>query len=156
MKPKFEIDIPHDELFGTFDPKLNDAPIAVSDASSGDGIIRTDEQMNEWAEALDCTIRKANDYQLFIDIDTDHQFAIFERQLPILEKHWPTYLNWIATPSKQGLPHRHVVIRFAKALDLMTRIALQAAMGSDPTRELLSIRRALNKEENVVVFFEKR
>jgi hypothetical protein len=29
-------------------------------------------------------------------------------------------------------------------------------MGSDPTRELISVRRAMDSEENVVIFFEKR
>jgi hypothetical protein len=39
---------------------------------------------------------------------------------------------------------------------LFVDIALQACLGSDLTRELLSVKRAGDGEENVVVFFEKK
>ncbi len=141
-----------EDLFGSVD--LAALPL-VPDASSGDGIIRTSEQCREWAETLNCDLREAKANELFVDIDSEHQFGIFCVNVAVLKKHWKV-VTWISSPSKQGLPHRHVVVRMAEDLDLLTRIALQAALGSDPMRELLSIRRALNGEENVVIFFEPR
>ena len=73
----------------------------------------------------------------------------------LLKKHF-WFTGETTTPSGSGLPHRHVIITLGKPMDLLARIALQACMGSDPTRELLSVRRALDKEENVVIFFEKK
>jgi hypothetical protein len=48
-------------------------------------------------------------------------------------------------PSKSGLPHRHVVVASPRnMLSPAKRIALQAILGSDPLREMLSMFRYLN------------
>lgn len=143
--------ISYEDIFGKPDEKAMDA--GVPDVSSGDGILRTWEQCQEWAEKIGCDIVEAKANQLFIDIDTEAQFAQFEFQL--LKEHF--YFTKITiTPSKQGLPRRHIVIEMGKEYPLITRIALQAILGSDPTRELISIKRALEDESNVVIFFEKK
>ena len=144
----------HEELFGTFDACLNSKPI-IADASSGDNIIRTTEQMLEWANNIDCNCIMATDKQLFVDIDTELHYEMFQHQIKLLKKHF--YFKSISiAPSKQGLPHRHITIDMVDSYSVLERVALQACLGSDPTREMLSVRRAINKEENVVVFFEKR
>ena len=152
-----KVTVPFDELFGDFDPKQCKAN--VPDASSGDGILRTTKQMKEWADKLGCDVREAKDNELFVDLDTERQFEVFKFQIKLLKKHFYFKIADI-TPSKQGLPHRHVVIELAHPLPLLARIALQACLGSDPTRELLSVKRAIDVkegvEEQIVVFFEKR
>jgi hypothetical protein len=146
--------ISHEDLFGSVDLSTITPDIFVPDASSGDGIIRTHEQCCEWARKLACTCKYAEPDELFIDIDTDRQFALFDAQVKLLKKHF-WFKSVTTTPSKQGLPHRHIVVKMARAYDLMTRIALQACLGSDPMRELLSAKRAHEGEDNVVIFFEK-
>jgi hypothetical protein len=142
-------EIPFDDLFGTIDQT-----VGCPDASSGDGIMRTNEQMKEFADQCGCTYREAKDNELFIDLDTEHAYRLYKMVLPLLAKHFP-FKDQKITPSKQGLPHRHVVITLSQDYSVITRIGLQASLGSDPLRELLSLRRVENGEENVVVFFEK-
>lgn len=127
----------------------------VPDASSGDGILRTYEQCQKWAETLKCGLLIANDKQLFVDLDTEEQYTQFKFQIKLLKKHF-WFSGWTEAPSMSGLPHRHIVVTMHDAYPVMTRIALQACLGSDPTRELLSVRRAHNNEDNVVIFFEKK
>lgn len=111
--------------------------------------------MMEWVEAIDCDVVEATDRQLFIDIDSDIQYQIYTRMLPLLKKHF--YFKKVTErPSKQGLPHRHITIDMDDSYSLTERIALQACLGSDQTRELLSVRRSIDREENVVIFFEKK
>jgi hypothetical protein len=144
----------YEDLFGKVDLQAG-IEGAVPAASSGDGVLRTIEQCEEWAEKFSCNLRSAGDNQLFVDIDTEAAWALFNYQLKLLEKHLP-FRSWTVSASKQGLPHRHVVIDLAIDYPLLARIALQACLGSDPTRELLSIRRAMDGEENVVIFFEPK
>jgi hypothetical protein len=142
----------HEDLFGKVDLQAGGV---VPDASSSDGMLRTHAQCKEWAEKFNCDLLVAGDKQLFVDLDTDAAWALFNYQLKRLDKHFP-FRSWTVSASKQGLPHRHVTIDLVDDYSLMTRIALQACLGSDPTRELISVKRALNDEENVVVFFEPR
>jgi hypothetical protein len=144
--------IPFDDLFGKFDESQFEH--GVPDASSGDGVLRTAQQCEEWASSIGCSIKYAADNQLVIDLDIEAAYAIFEYQIKLFRKHF-YYIRYTVTPSKQGLPHRHVVVELGQSYPLVTRIAMQSVLGSDPTRELLSVRRALDEEENVVIFFEK-
>lgn len=137
------------------DDLLMTSEVYVPDASSGDGIIRTSEQCQEWAENLGCICIEATDKQLFIDIDTPEQFDQFMKGMYVL-RNQQIVGKYTATPSKSGFPHAHMVVNLMEPQTLMTRIALQAALGSDPMREALSIKRALDKEDNVVIFFEKK
>lgn len=128
----------------------------VPDASSDDGKIRDNKQCAEWANKLGCDVVMAADNQLFIDIDTEEQFEIYKKQIRLLRRHFYKILSVTVCPSKTGLPHRHITVTLDRKYPEMTRIALQAALGSDPTRELISIKRSLGGQDNVVVFFEKK
>jgi len=145
-------EMPFVDLFGKFDE--SQVMVGIPDASSGDGIIRTSDRCLEWAQSIGCTLKVALPNQLFVDLDTEAQWNLFQYQIGLLKKHF-YFRSWTVTPSKQGLPHRHVIVEMGMDYPLVTRIALQSVLGSDPTRELLSIRRALDEEENVVIFFEK-
>lgn len=136
--------------------KIGDTGIPyVPDASSGEGILRTPEQMREWADILSCDFIEATDKQLFVDLDTEEQYTLFQIQIKLLKKHF-YFKSYRVTESKQGIPHRHVVVEMAEAYPLINRIALQACLGSDSARELMSVRRCMNQEDEVVVFFEKK
>lgn len=153
-----------DNLWLAEDDQFYEAPPWVPDPDSGDGIIRTDEQMQAWAEILGCTFRVATETELFVDLDSEAAWATFQHVFPVVREHFCgspfTASNWqrhcVVTPSKSGLPKRHVVVRLATPQPLLVRIALQAALGSDGRRETISILRALRNEPNVVVFFEPK
>lgn len=144
----------YEELWGTFDVATIESNIP--DVCSGDGIARTWEQCQEWAEKINCVCIQATDTQLFIDIDTERAYAIFKETSRKMKWGTQWFKSMRETPSKQGLPHRHIVIELRQLQPLIVRIAMQAALGSDPMRELLSIRRALDGEDNVVIFFEPK
>lgn len=123
---------------------------------SDDGKIRTDEQMKAWADANGCDYRVAGESELFIDIDSDVDFARFQHVWPIFAEHFGDKSQPVITPSKSGGEKRHVVVGLKSPQPLLVRIALQAAMESDGRREAISVLRALAGEPNVVVFFEPR
>jgi hypothetical protein len=78
------------------------------------------------------------DNEIQIDIDSDEQNERFLKQFEILEREFG-YIKTISTISKNGLPGRHYRLFFKRNLSHIERIAYQAALCSDPVKELLSI-----------------
>ena len=94
---------------------------------------------------------KAN--ELFIDIDDDDAYNRFNEVVQILTRY--TYVHDInTTPSKSGLPRRHVVVTLNGDVSDLERIALQAALGSDGKREMLSYMRLKGGDPHPTLFFE--
>lgn len=92
--------------------------------------------------------------QLFIDIDTNEAYEHFKKQLSILDESVGTKMQ--EYPSKSGLPHRHITITLDFAvLHSWQRLALQAALGSDPIREVLACVQLLYGDENPSLFSEE-
>lgn len=147
----FELTESNDDIFSS----SSSAPV-VPDVSSGDGIVRTFSQCQEWAEQVGCTLRIATDTELFIDIDTEDQYLQCQSMLGWLNGDHQIYHKWVVTPSKSGLPHRHVIATLREPRPLIERITLQAVCGSDPLREAISLKRARTGEENAVIFFEPK
>jgi hypothetical protein len=95
--------------------------------------------------------------ELQIDIDDDAQFEIFSRASESFAKNW-----WLDSaspsveihPSKSGLPSRHVTITLPFSITPWQRIALQASLGSDPMRELLSSIRLMKGDIAPTLFVE--
>ena len=142
-----------EDVFGS--PDMSAINSGVPDVSSGDGVIRTYTQCCEWADKIDCNVLVAKDNQLFIDIDTEYQYEIFKQQMRRF-KYKFTCRDLKITPSRQGLPHRHIVVLLDRNYPLITRIAMQSCLGSDPIRELISLYRAEKGDDNVVLLFEKK
>lgn len=94
--------------------------------------------------------------QLFIDIDNDHSFKLYQRQVDILRKYVGVFNEEIA-PSRNGLPGRHITLTFRPFCKFTEtqRIALQACMGSDRVRELLSYVQNENGDPHPTLFLEK-
>jgi hypothetical protein len=82
-----------------------------------------------------------NARQLFVDIDTEEDYAFFKAQIKLfrsldiyLEAEYEGY-------SGSGAPHRHIYLKADHDLSPIERVALQACLGSDRKRELLSLGR---------------
>lgn len=137
---------------------ITQEPTHIPEADSDDGVVRTDEQLRTWAEASGCEVEVATDRQLFIDIDTDEQLQIFNSNIDLVNKLFgygtDKRMAITISSSKQGGEHKHIRIKLPGPRPLLERIALQACLGSDPKRELISIKRAQSGDTNVVVFFE--
>lgn len=93
--------------------------------------------------------------ELFIDLDTEEQYQVFLKQWESLmrfEYDW----TYKVSPSKSGLPRRHIRVDTDIELSDAERIAWQAALGSDILRELLSLVRLDKQEINPTIFIEKK
>jgi hypothetical protein len=97
----------------------------------------------------------AKAHQLFIDIDDNDSIARFALGWPIVAEMFPGATH-STTPSPSGKPgHLHVTVTLPKTVEEMTAVALQAALGSDPKREALTVQRLLEGQSNARLFFEK-
>lgn len=110
---------------------------------------------------LEIIVPKPN--ELFLDIDDAESLALFHELLPILKQMYAVETVFIK-PSKSGGEKKHVTVvlgdsdgLFQPELTPEQRILLQAVLGSDRKRELLSYKRLLTgarPDEYVTVFFE--
>ena len=92
--------------------------------------------------------------ELQIDIDTEEHFQLFERQFESLKREYGD-IYFILNPSRNGLPGQHATITMPFALSNAERIAWQAALGSDPFRELMSLFRLKRGDSSPTIFIEK-
>lgn len=76
--------------------------------------------------------------QLFIDIDSEEAYECFHHALDVMHRNGIDPLSWDERESSSGLPNRHIVVNLPFDVDPYARIAWQAALGSDPVRELVS------------------
>ena len=93
------------------------------------------------------------DNQLQIDIDSAEQYAAFDKAV----LRWNRNAEPFAVeehPSMSGLPRRHITLTLPYAVTPWQRIALQAAFGSDPVRELLSAVRLQRRDPHPTLFVE--
>lgn len=91
--------------------------------------------------------------QLQLDLDTEAQWEEFNRRLPFFQ--FGEFLRIEVKPSASGLPNRHVTLTFpGHTFKMWERIALQAALNSDPIREFLSARRLWQGTEKPSCLFE--
>jgi hypothetical protein len=99
-------------------------------------------------------IVEANERTLQLDFDTDEAYQAF------ITQHCGRLLNFVevdriySTVSRSG--HKHVYIELPKPVELPYRIAMQAALGSDPVREFLNLMRAVDGISSPVILFEKK
>lgn len=114
------------------------------------------EAAEKAAAAKGLVLKFPADNELFVDIDTDTDFAVFQKQLATLMLHVPV-LGFDTTSSNSGGAHRHVVVRLGRnVVDDVERVLLQAVLGSDRLRELLSfVRIRSGVRVSPTVFFER-
>jgi hypothetical protein len=112
--------------------------------------------LNPYRAARDkgLSVVKPSKHELFIDIDNDEDLAHYEAMCDVMDSALLPVHEVRRTRSSGG--NWHIVAKTAQELTPIERIALQAALGSDRKRELLSILR-IWREPGVppTVFFEK-
>lgn len=106
------------------------------------------------AENLGLAIVFPKDNQLQLDIDNDEAMEQFEKLRDVVEHHFGI-TDVEVHPSKSGLPKRHVTITMPTNMATRDRILIQACLGSDRTRELLSYLQVLNGDAHPVLFIER-
>src|SRR5665213_1744744 len=100
-------------------------------------------------------IPKAN--QLFIDIDKEEDKKAFRKHLKTLKKECPGLVLDVKNKPSSSKGHRHITIELSEDIEDGTRILLQAVLGSDRVRELLSyVRLRSGFRKHPTLFFEKR
>lgn len=108
-------------------------------------------------------MRLPGDNELFLDLDSADGETMMEEGLEILNRNWRQRMPSGETPftvtynkpSKSGV-NRHVIVSCPFTLDPIKRIALQACLGSDLVREILSLLRVLLElPRPPTVFFER-
>lgn len=108
------------------------------------------------AQARGNVIVYPEDNELFIDIDSEQHFNTFRECWAIFKQHCAS-AEYIERSSPSGEKfHYHVVVKLPFMVDATERIAMQAALGSDPKREILSLVRLLLKgDTKATLFYEK-
>lgn len=97
---------------------------------------------------------RSNERRLLLDLDDQPAVEAYCRVRPLLSEHFgfTTSTTWASKSGKGS----HVVIELERPLPFITRIALQAALGSDGKRELLSIIRMYHGCEEPSMLFKPK
>lgn len=119
--------------------------------------VRLEEAIAQ-AEALGCNVVMPEPNQLFIDIDSNEDYRVFIEHHAMLTSIGGEGGKIVSTKaSKSGLPRCHIVLEFDRELSNVERVLLQAVLGSDRKRELLSwIRIRSGATEHPTLFFEPK
>jgi len=106
-------------------------------------------------EGLVCVEPEKN--ELFLDIDNPVDLEHFTAMEAVLENNGFFLKHIKTTVSKGGNKHVYLRVLSVDELTDIQRIALQACLGSDRKRELLSMLRVFfETDRRPTVFFEKR
>ncbi len=100
------------------------------------------------------TVKQPKADELFVDIDSEEDFKVFDKQYAIL--HAAGYVDGFSyTYSKSGWPHSHVIVILRYPVNSeLERLALQSFLGSDRKHELLSWLAYRGGNPSPTVFFE--
>ena len=138
------------------DPRYNsDLALKTIEYDPLTGIPNSQRAINQAAmEGLEVVYPAANELQ--IDIDNEHSYRLLSNQLYIMNKFVGIY-NYTEKPSKSGEPGKmHITLVFQdRTFTTLERIGLQAMLGSDRVRELLSYVQNLNGDAHPTLFLEK-
>ena len=111
------------------------------------------------AENQNCVVVYPEPNQLQIDIDSDEEFEKYKNRLEIIQFKIPELEieDIVVTPSKSGLPHRHITITIkGKEFSTLERIVYQLMFGSHYMRESLNALRYVSGMLDVSRFFEPK
>lgn len=104
-------------------------------------------------EKLEVVFPKKN--QLQLDIDNDAAYAVYEAHYDIVDGYWGiSYTD--EQPSRSGKPgKKHITVTLSREVTNKERIALQAFLGSDLKREVLSFVQEEEGDPHPTLFLEK-
>jgi hypothetical protein len=92
--------------------------------------------------------------QLLVDIDSEDQYATFQRALECFKKNHKGAVAIEEHYSRSGAPKRHITVTLPFKVTPWQRVAWQAAFGSDPMREMLSCFRLVHRDPHPTLFME--
>ena len=122
----------------------------------------------------DSEVELADAYTLQIDIDREEDLELFRAQLSRLVEHCPTLFHELGEYDIQeglffahglkldGVKYKsrtkgyHIILKLNEEMDVVERIMLQACLGSDRVREVLSYCRYAKGEANPVLLFRPK
>lgn len=96
------------------------------------------EHVKEKAQALGLDIIEPKPYEVFLDLDSPQDQYVMEALLPILREHGLGLTLQEIRRSRNYNKHAVLVTDGYRALEPMERLLLQACLGSDRKREILS------------------
>ncbi len=110
------------------------------------------------AEGCNCDIEFSDSCTLQLDIDSPEASSFYNQHKYLLDMVMAAQQNTInnieTRMSRNG--NTHVIITFGNPISIHERILLQACLGSDRKRELLSYIRHLNGIEQPILLFKPR
>ena len=129
----------------------------MSTATDPEYLRTNSERVIAEAEGMGLIVDLPEDNELQIDIDSGTDMDRFRRSFEILKRELGIIDDDVTiTPSRNKVDGRHIRVRMGFDLSPIQRIALQAACGSDPIRELLSLVRLFAGDEHPTLFLEKK
>lgn len=106
------------------------------------------------AAASNMVVRLPEPNQLQIDIDDAGAYQVFQKHLCTLQSHW-VVIGVEEHPSKSRGDKKHITVTLKEPVKSDTeRILLQAVLGSDGLRELLSYVQVLTLDPHPILFLE--
>lgn len=105
------------------------------------------------AEANGFEVVKSDEFTILLDLDGEEAKKRFDSMRSFLDQCF-TIMGQEEWTSKSGGDHKHIKLILAGPLEVAERIAIQALMGSDPRRELLTLLNLKNGVENPSVLFK--
>jgi|SRR5579885_3497909 hypothetical protein len=119
-----------------------------------EGMPNSERAIDE-AEINNLVVKFPTSHELFVDIDNEHSFILFQYQFTLYTRFIDPEATYAVTPSKSGLPKRHIVVTSPQMeFSEFERVAYQAMLGSDRTRELLGAVQAANDDPHPTLFLE--
>jgi hypothetical protein len=114
---------------------------------------KTSEDAAKHAESCGFEVYRGDEKTLLLDIDTGPAFRQFEINRDLVDKlvGIEDYNVW----NSQSGTH-HVLLKLKKPLSIELRLFIQACLGSDVQRELLTYKRILAGEKEPVMLFRPR
>lgn len=93
--------------------------------------------------------------ELLLDIDNEEDLRKFENNYDKFSLHIAEILSIDKQPSRsRETGHYHVYVKLATRVSAQERVLYQALLGSDRTRELLSLVRVFNDDPHPTLFIE--
>jgi len=117
--------------------------------------MRTSRDAFEYTQSEGLGFRFPLANELFVDIDDSAAQAEFDRNYQILRGPFG-FQTTVVTASRRKPNGKHIVVKMNRNVSAIERIALQAALGSDPTREAHSLVRYVDNDPLPTLFFEKK
>lgn len=111
----------------------------------------TIESAREKARARGLQVVFPSSRELQVDIDSAESMAVFLANVDRLN-----HEGYEVRPSpSRAVGHYHITVRLPYEVTPLERIALQAMLGSDPVREMLSYGRLQRGIDQPTIFFER-